>query len=90
MYDFRLKTKKEINMSNLRTLVSLEPPIRDLIKKMAKERGISVSGLCRDLICEGLEILEDRYFDRIASEREDQFDWENGISHEEIWNKKSK
>ena len=75
-------------MSNQRTLVSLEPPIRDLIKKMAKERGISVSGLCRDLICEGLEILEDRYFDQIASAREEQFNWKNGLTHEEVWNKK--
>jgi len=77
-------------MSNQRTLVSLEPPVRDLIKQMAKERGISISCLCRDLICEGLEILEDRYFDQIASEREDKFNWENGLTHEEVWDKKSK
>jgi len=51
-------------MSTQRTLVSLEPPVRDLIKQMAKEKGISISSLCRDLICEGLEIFEDRYFDR--------------------------
>lgn len=75
-------------MSNQRTLVSLEPSVRDLIKKMSKERGISISSLCRDLICEGLEIMEDRYFDTIASEREKDFDWENALSHEEAWNKK--
>ena len=74
-------------MSNQRTLVSLEPPVRDLIKKMAKERGVSISSLCRDLIFEGLEILEDRYFDLIASEREKDFNWENALSHEEVWNK---
>jgi len=74
-------------MSNQRTLVSLEPPVRDLIKKMAKERGISISSLCRDLIFEGLEILEDRYFDLIASQREKDFNWENALSHEEVWNK---
>ena len=77
-------------MSTQRTLVSLEPPVRDLIKQMAKERGISISSLCRDLICEGLEIFEDRYFDRIASEREDKFNWKNGLTHEEVWNKKQK
>ncbi|MDD4289531.1 MAG: antitoxin, RHH family protein [Atribacterota bacterium] len=74
-------------MSNQRTLVSLEPPVRDLIKKMAKERGISISSLCRDLIFEGLEILEDRYFDLIASQREKDFNWEDALSHEEVWNK---
>jgi len=75
-------------MSNQRTLVLLKPPVRDLIKQMAKEKGISISSLCRDLICEGLEIIEDRYFDRIASEREDTFNWEHSLTHEEVWNKK--
>ena len=79
-----------MNMSNQRTLVTLEPPVRDLIKQMAKEKGISISSLCRALICEGLEIFEDRYFDKIASKREDKFNWENGITHEEDWNKKQK
>jgi len=77
-------------MSNQRTLVLLEPPIRNLIKQMAKEKGISISSICRDLICEGLEISEDRYFDKIASEREDKFNWENGLAHKEVWNKKQK
>jgi len=79
-----------INMNNQRTLVSLEPPVRDLIKKMAKERGISISNLCRDLISEGLEIWEDRYFDLIAFEREKEFNWENALNHEEVWNKVKK
>jgi len=77
-------------MSSQRTLVLLEPPIRDLIKQMAEEKGISISSICRDLICEGLEIFEDRYFDRIASEREDTFNWEHSLTHEEVWNKKLK
>jgi len=77
-------------MSTQRTLVSLEPPVRDLIKQMAKEKGISISSLCRDLICEGLEIFEDRYFNRIVSEREDKFNWKNSLTHEEVWNKEQK
>jgi len=75
-------------MNNQRTLVLLEPPVRDLIKQMAKEKGISISSLCRDLICEELEIFEDRYFDRTASERKDKFNWENSLTHEEEWDKK--
>ncbi|MEA1939575.1 MAG: DUF6290 family protein [Candidatus Caldatribacteriota bacterium] len=74
-------------MSNQRTLVLLESPIRDLIKQMAKEKGISISSLCRDLICEGLEILEDRYFDKVASKRENKFDWNQSLTHEEMWDK---
>jgi hypothetical protein len=77
-------------MNNQRTLVSLEPPLRDLIKKMAKERGVSISNLCRDLICEGLEILEDRYFDIVASKREKGFNWENALKHEDVWDKEKK
>ena len=77
-------------MSNQRTLVLLEPPIRDLIKQMAQEKGISISSICRDLICEGLEIFEDRYFDRIASKREDEFNWEKSLTHKEVWNKEKK
>ena len=75
-------------MGNQRTLVLLEPPVRDLIKQIAKEKGISISSICRDLICEGLEIFEDRYFDRIASEREDSFNWEHSLAHEEVWYKR--
>ena len=75
-------------MSNQRTLVLLEPPVKDLIKQMAKEKGISISSICRDLICEGLEIFEDRYFDRIVSEREDKFNWEHSLTHQEVWDKK--
>ncbi|MDD5015184.1 MAG: hypothetical protein PHW73_08805 [Atribacterota bacterium] len=75
-------------MSNQRTLVLLEPPVRDLIKQMAKEKGISISSICRDLICEGLEIIEDRYFDRIAFEREGTFNWEYSLTHQEVWDKK--
>ena len=75
-------------MSNQRTLVLLEPPVRDLIKQMAKEKGISISSICRDLICEGLEIFEDRYFDRIASKREDTLNWEHSLTHQEAWGKR--
>mgnify|MGYP001079356677 CR=1 FL=1 len=54
---------------------------------MAKEKEISISSLCRDLICEGLEILEDRYFDKIASERENKYNWNKSLTHKEVWNK---
>lgn len=75
-------------MNNQRTLVTLEQPVRELIEQLAKEKGISISSLCRELICEGLDILEDRYFDSVASERDKKFDWENSLTHEEVWNKK--
>lgn len=77
-------------MSTQRTLVMLEPPIRNLIKNMAKKERVSISSLCRDLIRQALEIFEDRYFDKLSSDRERKFNWEHSLTHEEVWNKKSK
>lgn len=75
-------------MSNQRTLVMLEPPVRNLIKSIAKKEGISISSLCRDLIRNALEIFEDSYFDKLASGREKNFNWKHGLSHYDAWNKK--
>ncbi|OIO74349.1 MAG: hypothetical protein AUJ85_05655 [Elusimicrobia bacterium CG1_02_37_114] len=75
-------------MGNQRTLVMLEPPVKNLIKNIAKKEGISVSSLCRDLIREALEIVEDRYFDKLAAAREKNFNWKHGLTHQEVWNKK--
>lgn len=77
-------------MNNQRTFVMLEPPVRDTIKKIAHKKGISISMLCRDLIHEALEILEDSYFEKLCSEREKNFNWNNGLSHDEVWTKKNK
>ena len=75
-------------MSNQRILVMLEPPVKNFIKNIAKKEGISVSSLCRDLIREALEIVEDRYFDKLAAAREKNFNWKHGLTHQEVWNKK--
>lgn len=78
-------------MSNQRTLVMLEPPIRKAIQDMAQTEGVSISSLCRDLIRMSLEIVEDRYFDALASEREKGFDWKKkALTHMEVWGKKHK
>jgi len=54
---------------------------------MDKEKRTSSSSLCKDLTSEGLEILEDRYFDKIAIKRENKFDWKQSLTQEEVWNK---
>ncbi|MBI5573544.1 MAG: antitoxin, RHH family protein [Elusimicrobia bacterium] len=78
-------------MGNQRTLVMLEPPVRKMVKEIAKEEGVSISYICRDLIHKALEIMEDRYFDKLASEREKNFNWKkNGLTHEQVWEKKRK
>ena len=45
--------------NNPRINVSLEKPIYSLIERIAKERGISMSMVTRDLVREALEIHED-------------------------------
>ena len=78
-------------MATHRTLVMLEPPIREMVREKAKMEGVSVSSVCRDLIRLALEINEDRYFDKLASERDKNFNWEkHGILHEKAWGKKRK
>ena len=75
-------------MSTQRTLVILEPPVRKMIKEIAKKEHVSISSLCRDLIKEALEINEDKYFTELAIHREKKFNWKNGLSHKKVWDKK--
>ena len=76
-------------MSNQRTLVMLEPPVRRMVKEIAHDEGNSISYVCRVLIHKALEIMEDRYFDTIASERERNFNWKkNGLTHKQVWGKR--
>ena len=71
-----------------KTLVVLEPPVREVIEKIARENKVSISGVCRDLIREALEIYEDRYWSEIASFREKNFNWSKGLTHHSVWGKK--
>ena len=77
-------------MASHRTLVLLESPIRKLVREMAEREGISISSVCRDLIREALEIVEDRYWDKAASLREKGFHWGKGLSHHQVWHSKKK
>lgn len=83
-------TEEGKSMPNQRTLVLLEPPIKNLIKQIAKANGTSISNTCRDLIREALEIYEDRYWNAAASAREKGFNWKKGLTHEQVWKKAKK
>ena len=75
-------------MSTQRTLVVLESPVRQTLRCMAQASHVSVSSLCRDLIREAIETREDAYWNELASQREKNFDWRRGLSHEAVWGKK--
>lgn len=69
-----------------KTLVVLEPPVRDAVEKIARQNHVSISGACRDLIKEALEIYEDVYFGAAAADREKDFDWSRrALTHSSVW-----
>ena len=70
---------------NPRINVALEKPIYRLIEKIAKEKGISLSMVTRDLVREALEIHEDAALVEFAQEREATLNSEESLSHSEIW-----
>lgn len=70
---------------NPRINVSVEKSIYSIIETLAKEKGISISMVTRDLIKEALEIYEDVYLADFAEEREKTFDKDRSLSHEEVW-----
>lgn len=74
-------------MAVQRLLVVLDPPLKTLLKEIARRNKVSMSALGRTLIEEALEIKEDLYWDKVASERERNFDWRKGLSHKKVWGK---
>ena len=75
-------------MNNLRTLVLLEPPVRDRVRDIAKKRQMSVSSVCRDFILKGIDLAEDEYFEKICSARVSETGWKKKcVSHREAWAK---
>jgi len=70
---------------NPRINVAVEKSIYSIIETLAKEKGVSMSMITRELIKEALEINEDVLLTSFAEEREKTFDKAKSLSHEEIW-----
>jgi len=70
---------------NPRINVALEKPIYSLIEKIAKETGISMSMVTRDLVREALEIHEDAVLAEFAESRESTVDSRKTLTHAEVW-----
>jgi U3 small nucleolar RNA-associated protein 14 len=70
---------------NPRINVALEKPIYSMIEKIAKEKGISMSMVTRDLVREALEIHEDAVLAEFAEEREASVDSRETLTHAEVW-----
>ncbi len=70
---------------NPRINVSLEKSIYSIIETLAKEKGLSISMVTRELIKEALEINEDVLLTAFAEEREKTFKKQKSLTHEEVW-----
>ena len=70
---------------NPRINVAVDKSIYSTIETLAKEKGVSMSMITRDLIKEALEINEDAFLADFAEERERTMDKENTLSHDEVW-----
>jgi len=70
---------------NPRINVALEKPIYLLIEKLARQRGLSLSMVTRDLIRDALEIQEDAVLSAIAEERETTLTDRETLTHDEVW-----
>ena len=64
---------------NPRINVSVEKSIYSIIEILAKEKGVSISMVTRDLIKEALEINEDVLLAAFADEREKTFDKQKSL-----------
>lgn len=70
---------------NPRINVVVDKSIFSIIETMAKEKGVSMSMVTKELIHEALEINEDIYLASFAEEREKTFNKDMSLSHEEVW-----
>ena len=70
---------------NPRINISIDQPLYGLIQSLAKEEGVSLSMLARDLIKESLELREDAALAAFAEKREKSFDPADALTHKQAW-----
>ena len=70
---------------NPRINIVVERPLYSAINDMAKESGISMAMVVRDLIKEALELKEDTDLAAFADKRMKSFNRKKALSHDEVW-----
>jgi len=70
---------------NPRVNVVLEKPLYEAVDHLAKEEGISLSTVVRDLVKEAIEIREDIDLGRIVESREKSLKRSRALAHKDIW-----
>ncbi len=66
----------------------LEPPLHEVVQRLAQSDRISLSAKIRDLVLEALEAEEDVALAELAKERAATFTIEGALSHEQVWGKR--
>ena len=66
-------------------VIVLEKPIYDIVGRIAREEGTSLSTVVRDLVKEAVEIRENIALTHLATDRERIFSRRRALSHKEIW-----
>jgi len=70
---------------NPRVNVVLEKPLYEAVDHLAKEEGVSLSTVVRDLVKEAIEIREDIDLGRLAEAREKTLRRSRALTHKDIW-----
>lgn len=70
---------------NPRVNVVLENPVYDIVGRIAREEGTSLSTVVRDLVKEAIEIREDVALTHLATDREHTLPRRRALSHKEVW-----
>jgi predicted DNA-binding ribbon-helix-helix protein len=70
---------------NPRINVVLEKPLYSALQHLARQEGVSLSMLMRDLAKEALELREDQALAEFAEQRENSFDRDAALTHEAVW-----
>jgi len=69
--------------TNPRLNMVLEKPLYQMIVKMARKGGVSISAKARDLLLQAIELEEDQMFANVVSSR--LTDKRASVSHEAMW-----
>ncbi len=70
---------------NPRVMVVLEPKLHKWLKKSAKNEGVSVSGMIRDIVRDTYMASEDVHWVREGESRLETFNPQKAVSHEDAW-----
>jgi transcriptional antiterminator Rof (Rho-off) len=68
-----------------RVNLTLEKPLYEALRRLAKRDGVSLSLKARDLVKEALALEEDRLLAQFAETREASFDRSKALTHAQAW-----